>query len=729
MKGRQRYRHVASSRAERKEDRPLIFSGVLGVTTNAENQVEVPDRPGYVWVRLRNQLNELIQAFNESVSPVFGLPVLVEWDKNNPIRYKVLGRDAGRYTVWGGGTSDVSAYLPRHGAQHQFDTLTGIGGGDVVWVYGQQFMPWLITPSGSSGALSVSMQPGAYYYDQEFRWAGGTGIAGFDTLRPTGSSNARMLLVYLDPDTGNPYLATGTLTEFANTITGTAQIMPYIPSLIEPTDIPLAGVRLITGSSALLWPNIYDLRDYFSHSSVSGTTGGGNGAPTDAQYVVMALNGTLTDERVLTAGTDIDVDDSGAGGNATVSVPTGTFSKPGHTHYSAEVTDLEHAIPIFEDSVFQATGTIIDFGENVNVAVTGSTVFVSTVDTQGGGDGDLLIYDDSVFKVTGTAISFDDNLDVHVTGSIAYIEGTGGAQGPPGDNTILVYDDSIFKATGSAISFDDNLDVHVTGSTVFVDGQAGGGGAGGYPAIYDDSVFIVTGASINFEDGIDVSSTGTTAHVKYPIPEIVGHPDTPPSSPHAKDDEFNADTLDAKWSWVNQGSGTVDLESYHSVLLMRTTAYAGDSIRIIEQDMPTGTFTFVGKFAIARQGENYSGVGLCARDSSSGRVVANYFDYNQSDFAVCGTGVNVENFNSPTSWNARVGGTEFAGNYIYLKWIDDGTNFKFYFSPDGRCWAWVLSTSRTAWLASPDKIGISWALNNNTFDLEAVCEWFRVTEP
>jgi hypothetical protein len=378
MTGKQRYRSVKSSQTARKEDRPLIFSGVLGVTTNAENQVEVPGRPGFVWVRLRNQLNELIQAFNEEVSPVFDLPVRVEYDEANPIRYKVIGRDVGRYTVWvttnaaGDTVSNTSPYLPAHGASHSFNTLTGVGGGDVVWVYSQQFTPWLVTPSGSSGANSVSVQPSSYYYDQQFRWAGGTGIAGFDTLRPTGSSNARMLLVYLDPDTGNVLLATGSLTEFANTITGTAEIMPYMPSLIEPTDIPLAGVRLITGSLALLWPNVYDLRDYFSHSSVSGTGGGGGGAPDDAEYVVMSADATLTDERVLTAGADITLADGGAGGNATVGVATGTFSRDGHSHV------FPYGVAVYDDLVFQATGTLISFDDEIDIIVSGTSVFVKS---------------------------------------------------------------------------------------------------------------------------------------------------------------------------------------------------------------------------------------------------------------------------------------------------------------------------------------------------------------
>ena len=48
------------------------------------------------------------------------------------------------------------------------------------------------------------------------------------------------------------------------------------------------------------------------------TGGGGGGAPTDGEYVVMALNGTLTNERVLTAGTGISLTDGGAGSTATI---------------------------------------------------------------------------------------------------------------------------------------------------------------------------------------------------------------------------------------------------------------------------------------------------------------------------------------------------------------------------------------------------------------------------
>lgn len=45
---------------------------------------------------------------------------------------------------------------------------------------------------------------------------------------------------------------------------------------------------------------------------------GGSGAPTTAQYVVMALDGTLSAERKLAVGAGLSLTDGGAGGNATL---------------------------------------------------------------------------------------------------------------------------------------------------------------------------------------------------------------------------------------------------------------------------------------------------------------------------------------------------------------------------------------------------------------------------
>lgn len=56
---------------------------------------------------------------------------------------------------------------------------------------------------------------------------------------------------------------------------------------------------------------------------VESSGGGGGGAPETAQYVVLATNGTLTNERVLTAGTGISITDGGAGSTVTIEATGG----------------------------------------------------------------------------------------------------------------------------------------------------------------------------------------------------------------------------------------------------------------------------------------------------------------------------------------------------------------------------------------------------------------------
>jgi hypothetical protein len=290
-----------------------------------------------------------------------------------------------------------------------------------------------------------------------------------------------------------------------------------MPSLIEATDVPLAGIRLITGTSVLLWPNVYDLRDYFVHSSVSGTSGDG-GAPTDAEYVVMSLDGTLTDERVLTAGADIDIADGGAGGNATVSVETGTFSRAGHAHL------YPYSVPVYEDEVFQVTGSILDFTTNMNVVVTGSVAYISSVAGGGGGANVLPIFDDGSFEVTGSAISFDEDLDVVTTGTVAFVYVSTGtfARVPhthPASqisdvyaHDVAVYEDHVFQVTGTILDFTGNMNVAVTGSVAYIS-SVGGAGGGDTLLIYDDGAFQVTGTALSFDDELDVSVTGSVAYV------------------------------------------------------------------------------------------------------------------------------------------------------------------------------------------------------------------------
>jgi hypothetical protein len=72
-------------------------------------------------------------------------------------------------------------------------------------------------------------------------------------------------------------------------------------------------------------------------------SGGGGGAPTSAQYVTLATDATLTNERVLTAGANITLTDGGAGSTVTVAALSGgvrfNVATTSATPYAVATTD------------------------------------------------------------------------------------------------------------------------------------------------------------------------------------------------------------------------------------------------------------------------------------------------------------------------------------------------------------------------------------------------------
>lgn len=243
---------------------PYTIVGLLGVIINGEQVVEVPTRNSYLYVRLRDSSDELIQAFNDKVAPVYDLPVVLTY-KNG--RYVITGRDIDRYGDWGG----YSAYLPRHGSTHSF--VESGGGTDIVWVYGRQFMPYLAQPSGSGGSEGVILNGYTFLKsDGTWRYDGQTGSASLLSYKPTGTSNARMVLIYEDMQNGVYGYSAGS--EFNASITGTSAIIPYIPTLSNANYNPIAAVRLVSGTSRILWGNLYDVRQFFRMQPTG--TGAGN---------------------------------------------------------------------------------------------------------------------------------------------------------------------------------------------------------------------------------------------------------------------------------------------------------------------------------------------------------------------------------------------------------------------------------------------------------------------
>lgn len=266
MTGHRRLSKSLTAFDDTKQNKSREFPGILGNTFKGKSLVEIPNRPGFVYVRLRSNVNEVIQAFNESVSPVYDLPVTIIRDTINN-RYYIKGRDIGQYQTWGssggGNSGGGSAYLPRHGAQHGFPDNGW--GGDIVWVHGRQFMPLLVSPpSGTSGGNYVYVNPYVHYLDGNWNYIGGVSTPNLLTNNPTGTG-ARAVLIYVNASGSIANLAGNV---FDESYTSISAMLPYLPALPNVFCIPLAMVRLQSGTSAIGWNEIFDLRPFISWWSV-----------------------------------------------------------------------------------------------------------------------------------------------------------------------------------------------------------------------------------------------------------------------------------------------------------------------------------------------------------------------------------------------------------------------------------------------------------------------------
>lgn len=455
-----------------------VTKGVLG---NDRGIVIVPDRAGYVYVRTESFV---IQVYNERVPIQDDLPVLIGYLPQAPTLLQVISTDLGSIAT---GAEDETVFdeIASHHANHEW--MNSLGGQDIVFSQLRQFMPLNVMPSTGT-AVNVyrgtvpNLVGGWSEVPQTYLDFSGTASALTGTI-------AQYMLISVDPS-GHLFITTGE----SKTLAGLS--LANVPAQ-EFGTYPLAAIRLYAGQTQItespLSTDLVDLRwmphiresgtvgiydndifegnvrninfvgglyvhvtGTFANVISSGTGGGGGGAPTDAEYVVMSLDAVLSDERVLTAGTDIILTDGGAGGAATIGVIPGSFKR------------LDgNELPIFDNDIFRVTGTLISFNRGLEVHVTGTAAYVDFTGTYG-----HIIQDDGVaenqrdnlnFVGVGLVVYDDAGNNATVVSGVATGDGAGVVTG-----TIGIYEDSIFVVNAERISFEDDIEVDVTGTTVFV---------------------------------------------------------------------------------------------------------------------------------------------------------------------------------------------------------------------------------------------------------------------
>jgi len=247
MKNKLRLRRAIKNVLDTKQPVLEEIPGLLGTLIKGKKRVKVNSRKSFVYVRLHGKQSETIKAFNDSVSILYDLPVLVTKVYNKGYNYKVTGKDVGRYQNWGGDTGQ--ALLAPHGMQHSFGV--GAGGSDIVWVYKRQFMPLLPYPYSGT---SVSVSEDWYQWRDSFVHFPGE-IVDVGASKPLILGDARFVTLYLSGNTNTVQGITGSL---FNINPFPSDVIPYIPKLSPSMGIPLTSVLLTNDTENLSWNNLYD---------------------------------------------------------------------------------------------------------------------------------------------------------------------------------------------------------------------------------------------------------------------------------------------------------------------------------------------------------------------------------------------------------------------------------------------------------------------------------------
>ena len=138
-------------------------------------------------------------------------------------------------------------------------------------------------------------------------------------------------------------------------------------------------------------------------TSASDGSGGGGGAPVDAQYVVLATDSTLTDERVLTAGSNISITDGGAGSTVTIASTD---------EYTGTVTSITGGADSGSGTAITSSGTLsVVGGTNVTTSVSGTTITVDSTDQYQGTV-------TSIEVVGGTALTATGDTTITSSGTV-----------------------------------------------------------------------------------------------------------------------------------------------------------------------------------------------------------------------------------------------------------------------------------------------------------------------
>lgn len=261
------------------------YWGVLGTPAGV---VEVPNRIGFVYVRLSGDQNQVVEALNKTTQPMVADDV-VELEMFVPGRYRIAGRASVVYV-----SDPLYGLVSAHAAQHE-RADRGTGGYDPVEVYTRMLVP-VRAHAQTVPNMTLKVDPGYYPFGTSFAYFAGGNSPTFSAGPLLGS---RTDLLYLT--------SAGVLTIQAGLTLVSG--VPQFPATLPAGCVPLAFVTLTATAAAITETEILD-----------------------ARVVLAAANATA----LLTPATTV-TDETTYGIAKAVGVDT-TYAREDHTHGSPALT-------------------------------------------------------------------------------------------------------------------------------------------------------------------------------------------------------------------------------------------------------------------------------------------------------------------------------------------------------------------------------------------------------
>lgn len=194
-----------------------------------------------------------------------------------------------------------------------------------------------------------------------------------------------------------------------------------------------------------------------------------------------------------------------------------------------------------------------------------------------------------------------------------------------------------------------------------------------------------------------------------------------PLAPSVYDDEFDDDTVDSKWSWVNQGSATIT--ELDSVTLLAVPAVTGDNYRLRVQAAPSGDFTLTGRMQASVPSTMYIAWGLVLYNSGNGKFISWGLTCNSDP------NLTMTRYNSATSFGSNTTGTSRWDTAPFWRITRASNTFSFLVSRDGYSWLPFTTETLSNHLSALTHIGFGGNSNNGSNALTLALHSFRVTEP